>query len=225
MAAVKSKEQLLAISYSKAAAFIECPLRCWYVYREKLIPFTGNQYTEEGTAAHKDLENYCRDGTPLTRLEYKSAADKIKNLDAGIKLYEVDMAINDKLEPVEYFAKDVWVRGGLDVLMIRGNKGFIGDWKTNKKKSDMKLELRIFTLLAFQKYPQLESITTTFIWLKLNEMTSVVYTRADLPDIVAELKSIYQQMDDSYVSGAWTPKPARYKCGWCAANEICSFKE
>lgn len=220
----RSKSQLLAMSFSKVSCFKDCEYKAWLLYIAKKVTFTDNQYSIEGSAVHKELEEYLRDGKPLTRTQYQLSADKIKKLIAEERFYEKNLAINDRLVPCTYFDKLTWLRATIDVLFLKGDHALVLDHKSGKKKKGLELQLRISALLVFYNYPKIQKITASIAWLKTNEFENWIIGRDEIPIILSELKGIYDEMEICHDSGGWKPEPAMWKCRYCSCREMCTYK-
>ena len=79
-------------------------------------------------------------------------------------------------------AKDVWVRGIIDIGVVGSERAYVLDWKTGKHRPDSD-QLKLFAALTFALYPWIESVVTDFIWLKAGKFDKEVFTRAQLPEI------------------------------------------
>jgi hypothetical protein len=127
----------MPLSFSRLSTFEQCPAQFDYLYVSKRVQSTMNEASEYGDRVHKVLEakgNGSLDESTLT-LEGKQSlerwgalVDKITSR-PGEKLFEHQMAVNRQLQPVDWFAKDVWIRSIADVLVVDGDTAYCLDYK------------------------------------------------------------------------------------------------
>jgi predicted RecB family nuclease len=137
----------------------------------------------------------------------------------GEKLFEHQMAVNADLKPVDWFAKDVWLRSIADVLVVDGDTAYCLDYKTGKVK-DNPTQLQLFAAMVFWHYPQVNKVKTSFIWLKFNETTNATYERRFLDSMWRALKPRFTKVQDTINLGVFKTTPSGL-CPWCAAKNIC----
>lgn len=93
--------------------------------------------TQHGNEVHKALELYVggKAALPEKYDNYRPVADKLAHTQ-GTKLLEHKFGLTKLLKPTEFFAKDVWVRGVLDVAIVKPEEVIVLDYKTGKRKID-----------------------------------------------------------------------------------------
>lgn len=120
---------MAAYSYSALKLFEQCPAK---YYETRILKKYKTEKTEAiiyGEEVHLALELYIKDDLPLGKhAKFKPVADAFIKM-KGAKHTELKMAVNKDLEPVEFFAPDVWFRGIADLTIINGNEARIADWK------------------------------------------------------------------------------------------------
>jgi hypothetical protein len=117
-------------SFSRIKAFNTCPKQFYHVNVLKEFPFVETEAMRYGTEFHKAAEDFIRDGTPVPA-HFRFAAPALEVLAArpGQKLCEQKLGLNERLEPCDFFAKDVWFRGIVDLAIIDGDRAYIVDYK------------------------------------------------------------------------------------------------
>ena len=70
----------------------------------------------------------------------------------GTLLTEAQLGVTRPI-PLWFFDADVWGRAKLDVVVVKGSKALILDWKTGKFKSSDE-QLRLSSLFVFMTMPE-----------------------------------------------------------------------
>ena len=211
-------------SYSALTAFETCPHRFYLtrVSREEKEPQT--EATVWGNKVHKSLEEFAKSGKPLPRdlKAYGRYVEKILSRE-GKRVIEEKMAFDKSMRPTTWFAKNVWVRGVIDIGVIGSNKGYLLDWKTGKRRPDSD-QLKLFAALAFAAYPWIDQVTTGFIWLKEGKFDKDVFTRDQLPEIWNEFLPRLNRLAAAYEQDKWVKKPSGLCRNWCPVGKRhCEF--
>lgn len=196
-------------SFSALSAFETCPKRYFHTKVAKDVFDAPGEAAVWGSTVHKNLEDHLRSGTcsPVS-IQYKGLLDPILRA-PGTKLVEAQLAINENLQPVEWWASDAWCRGIIDagVLTPSENAAVLLDWKTGKRKVDSD-QLKLFAGLAFSHYPKLRTVTTGFVWLKDKKIDKERFTSTDVPAIWATFIPRVQRLHRAYLNGTFLPKPS-----------------
>lgn len=217
----------MPLSYSRLSTFENCPASFDYLYVSKRVQSTTNEAADYGDRVHKVLEAYGRgelDQSTLgvegkqTLAKWGGLVDKMLARN-GEKLFEFQMAVNADLQPVDWFAKDVWIRSIADVLIIDGDTAYCLDYKTGKVR-ESPTQLQLFAAMVMWHYPQVNTVKTSFIWLKFDETTNAKYERRFLDPLWNALKPRLTHVQDTIDLGVFKTKPSGL-CPWCAAKDIC----
>jgi len=206
-----------AWSFSSMNMFYTCPRQYELTKVKNLIPYTETEATIWGSEVHTALENYML-GEPISDkyLQFKPYADKIIAL-PGDKFYERKFALTKNLTPTNFGADDAWVRGIIDVGVVNGDRAIALDWKTGKVRPDSD-QLKLFAAFIFEHYPDVETVSTRYVWLKFNEVTKETYARSDLPGIWSHFMAKALRLEQAYANNKWVPKPSGLCAGWCGAG-------
>lgn len=226
----------LAWSHSALSDFINCPRAYFHKRVAKDVEDPPNDAGLAGDFVHKAFEAYLRDGTPLpseypedirewpTGIKPPSAyADYLDALkgSSGEMHVECKYAINEKMEPCDFFAEDVWCRGILDVLHIDGDRARILDHKTGKRKQDTR-QLKLNSLLLFIHHPEVNTIKTGYAWLKDNAIDVETYTREEEATLWQEFAPDLVRYRTAYRQEMFVPKTSGLCNGWCPVTK-CEF--
>ena len=117
-------------SFSKMKSFQTCPKQFYHVNVLKQFPFKETEAMRYGTEFHEAAEHFIRDGTPIPdRFAFARPALEALAAKAGEKLCEQKLGLTAELEACDFFAKDVWFRGIVDLLIIDGDTATVVDYK------------------------------------------------------------------------------------------------
>jgi hypothetical protein len=214
----------IALSYSRLSTFEQCEAKFDYQYVSKRVQDQANEASAYGDRVHKVLEAYGQGSAPQgveaeqTLEKWGPLVDKITSR-AGDKLFEHQMAVNADLQPVDWFAKDVWIRGIADVLIIDGDTAYCIDWKTGKVKENP-TQLQLFAAMVMWHFPQVNTVHTSFVWLAYNEVTNARYERRYLDALWRAIKPRFDKVQEVVDLGVYKTKPGPL-CPWCPAKDIC----
>jgi len=217
----------LAHSFSAIKLFENCPKRYYLQRVTKEIQDEGSEASLYGNRIHEALEARLK-GSELTTetKKYEALCSAIDKLAADPKaelLVEHQLTLTENLTPTSWFAKDAWLRSILDVLVVRGDQAIVMDWKTGKRRPDF-TQLQMFALQVFKHYPDVNEVTSTFVWLKDMAMDAEVYKRDDAnvmwEDLLKRINRIYQSVE----SDNWPAKPSGL-CRFCPAKHMCEYAQ
>jgi hypothetical protein len=168
---------------------------------------------------HTALEDYVKDGTPLPEgmTQWDGIAAKLKAL-PGEKHTEIQFAIDANFQPCDW--KGSWSRGIADLLVIYKDKALVADYKTGKRKPTEQLDL--YANYVFHHYPQVNVVTTGFIWLKEKKVDwnsgrpgkQPIY-RAEVPFVWAEFLPRVRKLESAYERDKWPAKTSGLCKAWC----------
>jgi len=211
-------------SYSALTAFETCPRRFYLTRVAKKVQEPQTQATIWGNQVHKALELYAKGEKPLPAelKSFQKYVDKLWSYE-GKRVVEKKVALDRNLRPTKWFAKDVWVRGVIDIGVVGSEKAYLLDWKTGKRKPDSD-QLKLFAALAFASFPWVDKVTTGFIWLKPKEFDKEVFTREQLTEIWGEFHPRLSRLAHAYAEDKWTPRPSGLCREWCPVGKsLCEF--
>lgn len=214
----------LSHSYSSIKMFENCPKRYFHQRIEKSVKDEGNAVTAYGERIHKALELRLGEETPLDReaKQYEALCQGIaRKVGDGVLTVEEEMTLNQSLEPTGWWDSDAWLRSKIDVLVRKGSKATMFDWKTGKRRPDFD-QLELFALQVFKHYPEVEQVKTTFIWLKESAMDYETYTRDDEPALWRKLLAKIKRIEGAAEHDNWPAKPSGL-CGWCPCKNFCEY--
>lgn len=213
-----------AWSFSGLSQYTNCARQFKLQRIDKVIPYQETEATLHGSRVHLALEEYVRDGKPLPDdcRKYQKFADKIVSL-GGEVFVEKEFALTRSLDPCDFKDNNAWCRGIIDVGAVKGDRAFVGDYKTGKIRPDSD-QLKLFAAFVMHHYPDVDKVRTAYVWLKFDKTTVETYTRDDLPAIWDHFNAKVRKLEMSYENDKWVPRPSGL-CGWCNCSRTdCEFK-
>ena len=213
-----------AWSYSALTAYETCPKRFQLTRVTKQVFEPQTEATLWGNKVHKALELFAKGEKPLPpELQaYERYVRKIQSYE-GKRVVEEKIALDSSLRPTTWMAKNVWVRGIIDIGVVGSETAYLLDWKTGKRKPDSD-QLQLFAALAFAIYPWIDNVVTGFIWLKENKFDKEKFTREQITDIWGGFLPRLNRLATSYEQDKWLPKPSGLCRNWCpVGRNLCEF--
>lgn len=211
-----------AWSYSALSAFETCPRQYHEMRVLKRWPDPPGEAQLYGIQVHKSIENRIKSGTPLP--DYLHRAEPIvQSLEGskGVVQAEYKLALNSQFKPVEFFARDCWVRAVGDVIKIHENRSLQLDWKTGKFR-DGDDQLKLQAAVSFATYPHVDDITVVYAWLKEDRTTVRRFARDQSPQIWQDFLPRVRRMEHAYETDDFPPKPSGLCRKWCKVT-TCEF--
>jgi hypothetical protein len=212
-------------SYSSLGLFQQCPRKYYHLRVLKDVKDPETEAILYGKRVHEAAEFYIGKGTPLPPPfeQFKPVLDMLKEI-PGDKLCEFKMGLTKNIEACAFFAKDVWWRGIVDLLIVDDTKGWMIDYKTGKnaKYADMK-QLDLMAGALFIKHPELETIKSALAYVVSNEFPKKVHKREKLDEYMSVFDDQLDQLDAAMENGVWNAKTSPL-CGWCPVTSCEHWK-
>jgi hypothetical protein len=141
----------------------------------------------------------------------------------GTILAEQEIAVSKNLKPCEFGSDDMWIRAIIDVLVLKGNKAYMFDWKTGKRRLGS-FQLKLCACLIFRHYPEIEEVEACYVWLKENQIDRENYKRKDEVDIWKDVLLRIKRIEQAVSKDVWPAKPSGL-CRFCPAKKDCQFAQ
>jgi hypothetical protein len=173
-----------------------------------------------GKQLHEAAEFYIGKDTPLPPqfAFIKGSLDLLKTLgEGGEFLCEYRMGLTRDLEPCDFFDKDVWWRGVADLVIIKGDKAYMVDYKTGKSSryADTK-QLEILSLALFKHKPNIKLVKGGLLFLVASDFVKVDYEGSQQSEPWVKWLNETKQLEAAYENDVWNPKP-NFSCKqYCA---------
>lgn len=207
-----------AWSFSSLNDYINCP-RSYQLKRvTKECKQGETEAMRHGTIQHEHFELRVKHDKPLPP-EAAWMEPHIQMMEkSGAQLVaEQDVGLTKGLTKTSFFAKDVWVRGKLDLCIKKPDSSVVLDFKTGKRKMDSD-QLMLFAGFEFALRPEIDTVKTGYVWLKDKKIDSETFTRSQVPMIWGHFMPKIERMEKSYTNDEWPAKVSGL-CGWCPANK------
>jgi hypothetical protein len=210
-----------AWTYSQLDSFETCPRKFYHTKVKRDIVEPPTVHTEWGTKVHTALEEYLLNGTPLPEgmTQWSSLIEKIAGL-PGQKLPERKYALDKNFQPTEW--KGAWTRGIGDLVVIHKDKAAIMDYKTGKRKPTEQLDL--YANYVFAHHPEVQKVTTGFVWLKEKKIDWKPITRNEVSVIWQSFLPRVAKLESAYERDRWPARTSGLCNGWCPVTS-CEFNK
>jgi len=212
-----------AWSYSSIKTFDQCPKKYFHLKVIKDVKDTMGPEAIYGTKAHTAAEDYIKHGTPIPE-RFAIMRPVVETLAKfpGEKHAELRLGVRKTgtgYEPTTFFAKDVWWRGIVDLLIVNDSTAHMIDYKTGKnaKYADMK-QLDLMAGAIFVHYPEVMKIKSGLAFVVSNEFPKKTHTREHLDKYMSVFDDQLDQLEAALDNGVWNPKSGAL-CGWCPVVE------
>lgn len=211
---------MIAWSYTGLTTYETCPFKFKREKVDKAYPFQESAATIWGVKVHKAMEERVRDGKPLSAefIQFEPLAAKLADME-GEKFFEKQFCYNAELVPVDWFAKDAWLRAVVDLYIKRGNVIRAVDYKTNAKMKTDFDQLKLFAAILMMEHPEVDTVEAKYLWLTPMQATSKTFTRADYDSIWGEFLERAEKIERSFISNNF-PKKRNGLCrNWCPVKD------
>lgn len=209
-------------SFSGLKDFINCPRQYHQVKVKQNFVKKVTEQMLYGTAVHKALEDYVRDGTPLAKNyeRFKDAVDALMQI-PGERHPELQMALTKDKIPCAFGAPDYWVRGIVDLLVLDGDTAYIVDYKTGSARYPDPKQLKLMALMTFAHYPEVNNIKAGLLFVMHSVFIDEKYCREDIPKLWGAFELDTKRLEVAYETDNWPANPTPL-CGWCPVDS-CEF--
>lgn len=204
-----------AWSYSALNAFETCPRQFHEMRIKKAWPDPPGEAQQFGVLVHKYLENRFDRGEtlPVFLTHLEPIVQKLET-SKGVVQAEYKYALNQQLQPVEFFARDTWVRAVGDVVKVHEDRALALDWKTGKYR-DGDDQLKLQSNVMFSVMPHVQKIGVIYAWIKDKRTTVRTFERKDVPAVWQEFLPRVKRMELAHETKDYPPKPSGLCGKWC----------
>lgn len=215
--------KLPAWSFSSLKGFLTCAKQYYHTRVTKEYTSAPTAATLYGSEFHKACEDYVRDGTALGArfVHVKPVLDSLCGI-KGERLCEFKMALSDKLEPCEFFAKDCFVRGIADLLVLQKDRGiaYCVDYKTGKSSRYADTgQLELMALMVFSHFPEIKEVRGALVFVVPKDIIKGTYTRKDRKKLWVSWLAKYSQLQSAHETGVWNASPSGLCRNHCPVTE------
>lgn len=211
-------------SYSGLKDYQNCPHQYQQVKVLKNFTKAPTKQMLYGTEVHKALEDYVKDGTPLAKNyeRYKKQLDPLREME-GDKYPEHRMALTFDRKPCTFGAKDYWVRGIADLLVVDGDQAFIVDYKTGSNKYPDPKQLQLMALMTFEHFPQVKHVKAGLLFVVHEHFVTSEYDVEHKDKYWEDFIPHLERLRLSHENDVWQTNPTPL-CGWCPVR-TCEYNK
>lgn len=212
-----------AWSYSRIEASETCARKFWHLSVAKDIKEEESSYQTEGKETHLAFAKLVKNGIalPLHLRHHGPVLTKIAAM-PGEKVVEQQIALNANWQPVDWFAKDAWLRVISDLTQLNCRAALVWDWKTGRPKDDF-TQLRLNAAVTMHLAPEIEQVRMSYYWTKTRQITSDKMVRADLPEFWGSMLKRVQTYQSRFDRQDFPPNPNPF-CKGCPVRNCQYWK-
>lgn len=201
-------------SYSTLSTYEQCPKKFYHLKVAKDVKEEESEAQSDGKYIHDALYRRVikQEPLPLPLRHHEDMAAKFAKT-PGEKFGEMRLALSKTLEPVDFFAKNVWVRAVLDLIISRPPTAIVVDWKTGKIKEDFS-QLRLTAFILSQTMPEIEEFRLAYVWLRDKHISMSSVYKSDLIETWNDFLPRVNAMQKANRTTSFPAKPGPL-CGWC----------
>ena len=197
-----------------------------YLKSVKKCADPSGEAANRGTQIHSMAEDYINGTTKFNQMpaelrKFTGLMQDLREKHAeGVVVQEQNWGFDVNWNETGYFDKNIWLRAKLDVFLREDDTSArVIDWKTGKKFGNEIVHAGqgiIYTIATFKRYPELEHLSTEFVYLDHGETTVQRWTRKEAMRLAPRLNIRATKMT-SCVSFPPSPGPSQ-----CCSPASCS---
>ena len=208
----------LAWSYSSLKTFQSCPKKYYHLKVLKDVKEPTSEIMLYGVDAHKSAELYIGEGVDIPE-KYgfmRGQLDKLKAL-KGDKYCEYKFGLTAEMEPCDFFAKNVWLRGVIDLLVIDNESGTarIVDYKFGKSKNADPSQLQLMSLAVFKLFPEVKKVKAGLMFCAEDKFIPSKYSSKDAPTMWMDWLPDVNRLEGAHKSNVWNARPSGLCKAYC----------
>lgn len=202
-------------SYTMLNTADTCLHRAYRQYVKRDIAYVETPEMKFGNEVHTAMEHRIG-GKPLPEpmRQWEPLAAPFARPGARA---EMKLGITRDAKPAEFFGRDVFLHGKIDVTLINGTSAFLPDWKTGSSRYESPFELEIQALMLKVANPHLTKIGGCYVWLKENRIGQQ-YDLSDVNSTWAKVNNKVEAIEDAMAGREW-PKTKGPLCGYCGVKD------
>ena len=208
----------VAWSFSALKTFQSCPKKYYHLKVLKDVKETQSEIMLYGIDAHKAAELYIANNQELPgKYEFmRKQLDTLKALE-GDKYCEFKFGLTKEMQPCDFFAKDVWLRGAIDLLIVNTETGIARmiDYKFGKSKNADMSQLQLMSLAVFKMFPDVQKVKAGLLFCAEDKMMPIQYEQSNAPTMWMDWLPEVARLEAAYENNVWNPNPSGLCKSWC----------
>jgi hypothetical protein len=213
-----------AWSYSVLSMFEQCRKKFYHLKVAKDARDSDSSFAGEGKEVHDAMFKRVIKGVPLPLpiRHYEKFAARFADAE-GEKHGEMKLCLNSGFQPVDWFAKDAWVRAIVDLLIVRGDTVIIVDWKTGKVRIDW-TQLELTAAIVSRLMPEIKHFQLVFVWLREGKINTKKLEKGQMREVWSDLLPRVKAIE---VAKKTTDFPATESglCRYCPVSQCPHYVE
>lgn len=221
---------MISLSWSRLSTYTQCPRKFQLQFLEKAFPEEEKSiHLIKGEQLHKQLEDYviAKNGGGEMPAGFSNAVAQTLPLVDGLfqsfsAVYpEAQVSAGKDWKPLEWFDKKTMYRAIWDVIAMRPDAVFLGDYKSGRvyDYGSSFGQLHLSAVMALHRF-EVPEVHTAYIYIEHKKVTKFKVTREELPKIQAHFEAAFEKVQ---MEKEWKPTPNEY-CKYCPANKKqCQF--
>ena len=203
--------------------FEVCPKRHYEIDLAKNVKEPEGEQLLWGNAVHKAMAERCGPNrtplpTDITHAMPHAEAWAAKCIGKGGGIYvEESLAISKNFTATGNFDSDTWLRVKGDFIKVVGDVALAVDWKTGKILEDS-VQLALTAACIFAKWPQVQAVRSTYVWLKDDCESSETFFRGDMQNMWRSIWPRIEAMENAHKFTNYPPTPSGMCMRWCAVK-------
>jgi CRISPR/Cas system-associated exonuclease Cas4 (RecB family) len=222
---------MISLSWSRLTTYNQCPLKFHLQFISKSFPTEEKSiHLVKGEQLHKQLEDYviAKNGGSQMPLGFSpEVRETLPYVDKLFTVYdqvhpEAQVSCDSNWQPVEWFDKKSKYRAIWDVVGLRNEACFIGDYKSGKiyPLTAPYGQLHLSAVIALNRFKDVPEVTGAFIYIEHKKVVPIKVTREELPAVQGHFDEEFEKVQKET---KWDPTPNEF-CKWCqATKQQCKF--
>jgi hypothetical protein len=212
-----TKDKPLTFSYSFLQCYDDvCPYQAYRTYIVRDVPYVETPERKIGNAGHEALA--LRIGGKPLPADLHHLEPFVAPFDNRSAKAEGKVAITQQGRPTGYFDKDVWLRGAIDVSVVKDTTGAIFDWKFVKQtRYSKRFELDVHAVLLHARYPHLKTITARYVFINQKELSDP-YDCSDTAATWQRINEIVKRIEFDLANRSFEKRKGPL-CSWCSVYD------
>lgn len=213
-------------SFSALKQFKTCPRQFAEIKVWKRIAPQKTLATDYGVRAHTAFEDFIVKGTPLPA-DMSGQQEFIDAIAAlpGDKHCEVKYGLTRDMQPVDFFAPNVAIRGLADLTIRRPDVSVVVDYKSGKDKYPDLSQLELMALMEFALRPEIDVIRGALLFFIAGTSRNGEWRREQIPTLWAGWLAAMDRADRAIEANVFQEKSSGLCRGWCPVHTCDHYEE
>jgi hypothetical protein len=209
-------------SFSALDTFKNCPRQYHAKYVLKSVKEAPSEQMLWGTKVHKHFEDRLavNEPLPVDLKHHEEHMQKLANR-PGVLFTEQKIGLDINLKPCNFFFRDPWFRGVIDLRIVDTEDALLVDYKTGKPHQKF-TQLSMFAIHTFAEFPAVKRVNAQFYWTKDGTTTKKIWGRADIPTMWKAVVPDLRQYMEAFKTDTWQARQSGLCKGWCPVHD-CEF--